>query len=121
MNTEVWSIATDIEVVNRNRKLQPEGTGPDNRPVSATVTAEATEVCTLTAATDSERARTLWPTGDYLICIDIMMRQPLTVTGCGSLLSSSIMSPTRTVRNLQPISISRRQPLVATGTGHHRQ
>jgi len=63
MNTETWSIATDTEVEKRKRKLQTEGTGPDTRPVSATVTAEATEVCTLTAVTDSERARTLWPTG----------------------------------------------------------
>jgi len=72
-NAEVWSIATDTEVVKRKRKLQSKGTGPDTRQVSATVTAEATEVCTLTAVTDSGRARTLWPTGYYLICIDIMI------------------------------------------------
>ena len=56
-----WSIVTNTEVVKRKRKLQPEGTGPDTRPVSATVTAEATEVCTFTTVTDSGRARTLRP------------------------------------------------------------
>jgi len=63
MNMETWFIATDTEVVKRKRKLQSEGTGPDTRPVSATVAAEATEVYTFTTVTDSGRARTLWPTG----------------------------------------------------------